>query len=371
MPDPRLDKLARVLVHYSLGLQPGHLFRINAPVVAADLVRAVYREAVRAGAYVLPRITVDGLDEIFLKTASEEQLRYLSPLAVQEIEQIDATLTIWADSNTKALTGVEPKRAALAQQARQPLMRTLMQRAAAGQLTWCGTLFPTQAHAQDAEMSLTDYEDFVYSAGHLDEDDPVAAWRAVSARQQRLVDLLGRKRQLRIVAPDTDLTLGVAGRTWINADGAKNFPDGEVFTGPVEDSAEGHITFSFPAVHMGREVEGIRLEFEQGKVVKATARKGEDLLTSLLDMDAGARYLGEFAFGTNADIRRYTRNTLFDEKIGGTIHLAVGASYPDTGGRNQSGLHWDIVRDLRQGGRVYADGELIYQDGQFLPHLVR
>jgi aminopeptidase len=246
-----------------------------------------------------------------------------------------------------------------------------MQRAAAGQLTWCGTLFPTQAHAQDAEMSLTDYEDFVYSAGHLDEDDPVAAWRAVSAHQQRLVDLLGQKRQLRIVAPDTDLTIGVAGRTWINADGAKNFPDGEVFTGPVEDSAEGHITFSFPAVHMGREVEGIRLEFEQGKVVKATARKGEDLLTSLLDMDAGARYLGEFAFGTNADIRRYTRNTLFDEKIGGTIHLAVGASYPDTGGRNQSGLHWDIVRDLRQGGRVYADGELIYQDGQFLPHLVR
>lgn len=215
-------------------------------------------------------------------------------------------------------------------------------------------------------MSLTEYEDFVYGAGLLNEPDPVAAWRGVRARQARLIDRLSVVRQVRIVAPGTDLTVGVAGRTWINADGAKNFPDGEVFTGPVEDSAEGYISFSFPAVHLGREVEGIRLEFAQGKVVKATATKGQDLLASLLDMDAGARYLGEFAFGTNEGIQRYTRNTLFDEKIGGTMHLAVGASYPDTGGTNQSALHWDIVCDLRHGGEVYADGALIARDGQFL-----
>jgi aminopeptidase len=366
MADPRVEKLASVLVHYSLGLKPGQVFRINAPVAAADLIRAVYQEAVRAGAHVLPRIMLDGLDEIFLKQANEEQLRYLSPLAMQEIEQIDATLTIWADSNTKALTGVDPQRAALSQQARRPVMQTFMQRSAAGSLQWCGTLFPTQAHAQDAEMSLSEYEDFVYSAGHLDEADPVAAWRAISARQQRQCDRLMAVRDLHIVAPGTDLRLSVAGRTWINADGTKNFPDGEVFTGPVEDSAEGVISFTFPAVHLGREVEGVRLEFERGKVVRATARKGEDLLTSLLDMDAGARFIGEFAFGTNPDIQRFTRNTLFDEKIGGTIHLAVGASYPDTGGTNQSALHWDMVCDLRQGGQVFADGDLIYRDGRFL-----
>jgi aminopeptidase len=365
MADPRVEKLAQVLVQYSLELQPGRLVRIQGPVAAAELVRAVYREAIQAGAHVVTRVTLDGLDEIFLKQASEEQLRYVSPLALHEVEQIDASLTIWADSNTKALSGVDPKRAALVQQTRQPIMRRFMERAAAGDLNWCGTLFPTQAHAQDAEMSLTEYEDFVYGAGLLDETDPVAAWRAVSARQQRFVELLGSKRELHIRGPETDLRLSVAGRTWLNADGQKNFPDGEVFTGPVEDSASGHITFSYPAVYMGREVEGVRLEFAGGQVVRATARKGEDLLTALLDTDAGARYLGEFAFGTNEGIQRFTRNILFDEKIGGTIHLAVGASYPDTGGKNQSGLHWDMICDLRQGGEVFADGELIYRDGQF------
>jgi aminopeptidase len=366
MADPRVEKLAAVLVHYSLELKPGQLVRINAPAVAAELIRAVYREAVRAGAHVLPRVTLDGLDEIFLKEASEEQLRYLSPLTVQEIEQIDATLTIWADTNTRALTNVDPKRSAIAQQTRQPIMKRFMQRAAEGALNWCGTLYPTQAHAQDAEMSLTEYEDFVYGAGRLDEDDPVAAWREVAKRQDALVKLLGSKRELRIVAPDTDLRLGIGGRTWISADGTKNFPDGEVFTGPVEETAEGHISFSFPAVYLGREVEGVRLTFQQGRVVAATARKGEALLQSLLEMDAGARYLGEVAFGTNPGIQRHTRNILFDEKIGGTIHLALGSSYPETGGRNQSALHWDMICDLRSGGEVYADGELIYRDGAFI-----
>lgn len=366
MADPRVEKLAQVLVHYSLELRAGQLMRLNAPVAAADLIRAVYREAIRTGAHVLPRITLDGLDEIFLKVANDEQLGYLSPLMVQEVEQIDATLTIWADSNTKALSGVEPTRLAISQKTRQPLLRTFMQRAAAGQLQWCGTLFPTQAHAQDAEMSLTDYEDFVYGAGHLNDDDPVAAWRSVHRYQAGLVERLRTKSELRLVAPDTDLTLSVAGRTWINADGKKNFPDGEVFTGPIEESVNGHISFTYPAVHLGREVEGIRLEFSAGRVVNATARKGGEVLNSLLETDAGARYLGEFAFGTNTDIQRFSRNTLFDEKIGGTVHLAVGAGYPDTGSRNQSGLHWDMVCDLRQGGEVYADGELIYRDGAFI-----
>jgi aminopeptidase len=368
MADGRIESLARVLVQYSLGLTPGQLFRINAPVAAAPLVRAVHREAVRAGVHVLPRITLDGLDEILLRHGSEEQVSYLSPLALEEARQIDATLTIWADSNTKALTSIDPARIALLHKARQPLTQLFLERDAAGSLAWCGTLFPTQAHAQDAEMSLSEYEEFVYGAGHLDDPDPVAYWRGVRDRQQRLCDLLATKQTLHIVAPGTDLRLSVAGRTWINADGAKNFPDGEVFTGPVEDSAEGHISFTFPGTYLGRAVEGVRLEFERGRVARATATRGEDLLRSLLAMDAGARYLGEFAFGTNDGIQRHTRNTLFDEKIGGTVHLALGASYPASGGRNQSALHWDLVCDLRQGGRVEADGALIYRDGAFVMH---
>lgn len=215
-------------------------------------------------------------------------------------------------------------------------------------------------------MSLSDYEEFVYRACLLDQPDPVAAWQAVHDDQQRLCDLLATKRTLRVVTEGTDLSVSVAGRRWANSDGHRNFPSGEVFTGPVEDSATGHITFDFPAIYMGRSVEGVRLEFEQGRVVSATARKGEDLLLSTLGMDAGARYLGEFAFGTNQGIQRHTGNILFDEKIGGTIHMALGSAYPETGGLNRSALHWDMIRDLRQGGEVYADGELLYRNGQFV-----
>jgi aminopeptidase len=366
MSDPRIAKLARVLVRYSLQLKEGDLFTIKTGPLAAPLVRELCREALLVGANPIPRIWIDGLEELLYKHGSDAQIGYIPPMARLEIDEIDADLYIMASENTKSLSGADPRKVALRRQAGRELNERFQARAAAGEVNWAITLFPTHAAAQDAEMSLEDYADFVYGAGKLDEQDPVAAWQAVHAQQQRLADFLGTRQSIRLVGPDTDLTYYTAGRSWINADGQKNFPDGEVFTSPDETRTEGRIRFTFPAVYAGREVEDVRLVFEGGRVVQATAAKGEDLLRSLLDMDEGARRLGEAAFGTNYDIKRFSRNILFDEKIGGTIHLALGASFPEVDGQNRSALHWDMVCDMRQGGEAYADGELIYKDGKFL-----
>jgi aminopeptidase len=366
MSDARIVKLAHVLIHYSLEVKPGQLFRINASPAAAPLVREVYREAIQAGAHPVARLALDGLEEILYKYASDEQLTHLPELVRQEIEAIDATLSIIGGENSRALSGADPARVAMRRQAARPLQERLMQRSDEGKLNWCVTLFPTNSGAQDADMSLADYEDFVYAACKVDQDDPIAAWRATRDEQQRIADFLEGAREIRLVAPDTDLTYQVGGRKWVNCYGDKNFPDGEVFSGPEESSTSGTIRYTFPAIYMGREVSDIRLWFEGGKVVRATAGKGEDLLHKLLDMDEGARRLGEVAFGTNYGIQRYSRNILFDEKIGGTVHLALGAAYPETGATNQSALHWDMVCDMRAGGQAYADGQLFYKDGKFL-----
>jgi aminopeptidase len=366
MGDPRVTKLARVMMRYSLPLKEGDLFRIIASEAAAPLIREIYREALLLGVHPLLRIAIEGTEELLYKHGSEAQIRYVSNLAWQEIEEIDASLYILASENTKSLSAADPQKIAMRRQATRELNERFFARVHAGAANWSITLFPTQAAAQDAEMSLTDYEDFVYNAGKLDREDPVAAWQAVRAEQQRIADFLGAKQVIRLVGPDTDLTYHTAGRSWINAAGDRNFPDGEVFTSPDETSTQGHIRFSFPAVYSGREVEDVRLVFEDGKVTQATAAKGEDLLRSLLAMDEGALRLGEAAFGTNYDIQRFSRNILFDEKIGGTIHLALGSSFEEVGGQNRSALHWDMICDMRQGGAAYADGELFYKDGKFL-----
>lgn len=366
MADPRVEKLAEVLVRYSLALKPGQLFRISAPSAAAPLVRALVKQTLLVGAHPLPRIALEGVDELLYRHGSDEQLRYVPEVTRQEVEAMDATISVLASENTRALSGADPQRVALRRQAVRTMQARIMQRAAEGALNWCVTLFPTNAAAQDADMSLSDYEDFVYAACKLNESDPVAAWVASRDEQQRIADFLEAASEVRLVAPDTDLTYRVAGRKWVNCYGDRNFPDGEVFSGPEEASATGTIRYSFPAVYSGREVSDVRLWFEGGKVVKATAAKGEELLHSLLDMDEGARRLGEVAFGTNYGIQRFSRNILFDEKIGGTVHLALGAGYPETGSTNESALHWDMICDMRQGGEAYADGRLFYKDGKFL-----
>jgi aminopeptidase len=366
MPDPRVEKLAQVLVRYSLALKPGQLFRISAPAAAAPLVRELVKEALLAGANPITRIALEGVDEALYKYGSDAQIRHVPQLMRQEIEEIDATISVLASENTKALSGAEPQKVAARRQAMREIQQRVMERAAEEQLNWCVTLYPTNAAAQDADMSLSDYEDFVYTACKLNEPDPVAAWKASRDEQQRIADFLAQASVIRLVAPDTDLTYHVPGRKWVNCYGDKNFPDGEVFSSADEGKTEGHIRYTFPAVYMGREVSDVRLWFEGGKVVKATAAKGEELLHSLLDMDEGARILGEVAFGTNYGIQRFSRNILFDEKIGGTVHLALGAGYPETGSTNQSALHWDMICDMREGGEAYADGKLFYKDGKFL-----
>jgi aminopeptidase len=367
MRDPRLEKLAGVLVTYSVGVKGGDLVRISGAAVAEPLILALYREVLAAGGHPVVRMVPDACQEILLNDGSDRQLEFTDPLALHETETIDCAIGIWANENTKALTNVDPARQAQASKARRPILETFLKRAADDALRWTGTQFPTQASAQDAEMSLAEYEEFVFGAGLLDRDDPAAAWRAIEDRQQRVCDYLEKARQMHFTTPQgTDLMLGIEGRHWKNCCGHENFPDGEVFTGPIETATHGVVCYSFPAVHGGREVHDIRLEFQDGRVVDATASKGEAFLHQMLDQDAGARVLGELAIGTNYSIRRYTKNTLFDEKIGGTFHAALGAAYPESGGTNQSALHWDMVCDLREGGRIEVDGRLISENGRFL-----
>jgi aminopeptidase len=366
MRDPRLQKLADVLVNYSVGVKPNQLVRIWGPTLSQPLIVELFRSVLAAGGHPFVRMAPEQLQEIFVKHGSDEQLKFVNPINLLEYEKIDCNIGIWAEENTRAMSNVDPKRMGLSESARKPLMDIFMKRAGSGALKWTGTQFPTNGSAQDAEMSLAEYEDFVFSAGLLDRPDPVVAWKQVSERQQRLVDHLNGKRDYHVVAANgTDVRISVSGMKWINCDGHENFPDGEVFTGPVVDSVNGRINFSFPAVHHGRECDGVRLTFRNGKVIDASATKGQDFLFSMLDMDGGSRLLGECAIGTNYNITRYTRNTLFDEKIGGTVHFALGAGYPETGNSNQSALHWDMVVDLRQGGFVAVDGEKISVDGKF------
>jgi len=368
--DPRLDKLAKVLVEYSTEVRRGQLVRIHGEPVATPLIEALYERTLAAGAHPVVRSAPESLLEIFFTQASDEQLQYVSPLAKYEIETIDVSIGLWAETNTKALSRTDPKRQGMTSAARRPIFETFMNRAASGELRWTGTLFPTAASAQDAEMSLRDYEDFVFRAGKLHLDDPIKAWQQIQEAQRQVKEHLENVEQLRFQAANgTDLTVNVSGMKWINCCGKENFPDGEVFTGPNLDAADGGVNgtvrYSFPAVHGGREVHDVELTFEKGRVTDFKAGKGEDFLKAMLDQDENARYMGEIAIGTNYDITEYTKNTLFDEKIGGTFHAAVGSGYPETGNANSSGLHWDMVCDLREGGEITADGETIMKDGRF------
>ena len=366
MADPRLERLAEVLVDYSTRVRDGDLVDISAPAAAAPLVRELYRRVLGAGGRPQVRTESEGELEILLREGSDEQLDWINPARREATERADVRIAVEASTNTRAQTNVDPGREARRARAREPLLRRFLERASAGELRWCATLFPTHAAAQDAQMSLSDYEDFVYRAGLLDHDDPVTAWRELGARLHGLAAWLGEKRELRIVAEGTDLTLGVQGRTWVPSDGHENFPDGEVFTAPVETRVDGTIRFTYPASFHGRQVKDVELAFETGEVVGARAGSGEEFLREMIAMDEGARRAGEFSFGLNDAVPEFTGHTLFDEKIGGTVHLALGAAYPESGGTNESALHWDLVCDLRSGSAVYADGELVYADGRFL-----
>lgn len=366
MTDSLMTTWAKLLTGYSAVVEPGQRVAITGGVAAEPLLRAVYREVVARGAspVMLPSFTDLGAE--LLGNGSDEQLQWLSPVEKFVREEADIVINIMAETNTKAMSGVDPSRQAMYQKARAELFQTFMRRDAEGSMRWVLTLYPTDAYAQDAGMSTADFTEFVANACRLYEPDPVAAWKQAKDEQQRLIEWLTGKEEIQLRGTDTDLKVSVAGRTWINAGGTHNMPDGEVFTGPVEDSATGTVNFSYPVSVGGREVRDIRLRFEAGKVVEASAAENEAYLIQQLDTDAGARFLGEFAFGTNFGISQFTKNILFDEKIGGTVHMAVGAGYPATGSSNQSAVHWDMICELRDGGEVDVDGEPFMRDGKFL-----
>ncbi len=365
MPDPRISKLAKVLVQYSLDLQPGVQFVLRTSPLAEELNLEVYKEAILAGAHVTLQMGLPGSAEIFFKNASDAQLEYISPVRRLVTETFDASLYIEAEHNTRELSGVNPERQSLFSKANAEISKIFLERAANKDLKWSLTVFPTHAMAQEADMSLSEYQEFVYSAGMLHLDDPVAFWKKEGLRQREIINWLEGRDQVVIKGSNVDLAFSIKERTFEPADGKYNFPDGEIFTGPVEESANGYIRFSYPAIYGGQEVEDIELWFENGKVVKEKASKGNELLTTLLNTDEGARYLGEWGIGTNYGIQRFTKNMLFDEKIGGTIHLAVGAGYPETGSKNDSGIHWDMLCDMAE-SEIIVDGDLMYKDGKFV-----
>jgi aminopeptidase len=354
-----IARWADLLVDYCLRVTPGETIVIGSEWEARPLVEACYRAVVRRGAHPLVRLDLPGLAEFFLEHASDAQLAHVPPTALYEAETADGRIRIAAESDTRAMRRIEPRRQAAFDRARDPIRR------AASKKRWVLTQYPTGAYAADAGMSLQDYEAFVAAAMFLDRDDPVAAWQDLGRRQAGLVEVMSGVQTLRIEAEGTDLTLSVAGRTWINSDGRRNMPSGEIFTGPVESSPTGRLRCSFPVCRGGREVGGIALEFAEGRVVSARAEEGEDYLLSMLDLDPGARRLGEIGIGLNYGISRFTGSILYDEKIGGTVHLALGQSYPETGGVNESALHWDLIVDLRQGGKVTADGRVVMEDGKW------
>jgi aminopeptidase len=363
MSDPRVSKLAKVLIYYSLEIKPGQKLRISASPLAQELTLAAYEEAIKAGAHVYVEQPMEELLEIFYKYASDDQLDFVPPVSKMMVETFDADLSIEALPNRRVLTAVEPGRIARHAKARTELMKTYMERSARGELHWCVTVFPNNASAQDADMSLHDYTEFVFAAGMLNEDDPTKFWKAEGQRQARLLEWLKGGEKVVLKGTDIDMTLSIKDRFFVAGDGKNNFPDGEIFTGPLEDSANGWVRFKYPAIFLGQEVADIELQFENGKVVKETASKNQAFLTATLNTDTGARYLGEWGIGTNYGITKFTKDMLFDEKIGGTIHFATGASYPETGGKNISAIHWDMLCDMSD-SEIRVDNELFYKNGK-------
>jgi aminopeptidase len=372
MTDPRIVNLAWILVEYCMDVQPGDHVAIVGSPLAEPLIKEVFRYALRAGGYPYPFMGLellrgmDGLDEILLKEGSDAQIQHIPRTDEMILTEFEALVAIRSQGNTHGLSNVDPARQALRSKARSEIVETYFNRSAANEFRWCGTLFPTTGYAQDADMSLSEFEDYVYSTTYVDTPDPIAKWQEIHNHQQKWVDWLVGKKQVEVKGPNVDLKLSIEGRTFINSDGKNNMPSGEIFTGPVEDSVNGWVHFTYPAVHEGREVSDVRLEFEDGRVVKASAKKNESLLLEMLNIDPGARYLGEWAIGTNEMINRFIKNILFDEKIGGTFHLALGRGYPQTGSQNKSAIHWDMICDMRDGGEIIVDGELFYKSGDFL-----
>ncbi len=361
------EKYAKVLVDYSVKVKKGELTIIRAgSYVAQPLIKEIYKQVLLRGGHPVVRTVVDGLNEVYIQNATDEQLEYIDPMTEIEYDKAKNIISIGAPLNVKNMARQDSKKLAKRSGVMKRLSEKMLKRSADGDLNWVIADFPTQALAQEAKMSLDEYTDFLVKACWLHIDDPVSKWKEIGEKQEKIAEYLNSKTKIRITGDKTDITFNVAGRIWKSCAGECNFPDGEVYTSPVEDSANGQIYFDFPQIYHGNEAQKVLLTLENGKIIKAEAEKGEEFLNNMLDMDEGSRFVGEIAIGTNEMIQDVTGNILFDEKIGGSIHMAAGASYPDTGGKNVSGLHWDLIKNMKNGGKIYADDVLIYQDGKFL-----
>lgn len=361
------DKYAEVLVDYSTDVQKGDLVIIRAEsLYAKDLVKAVYKRVLERGGHPLVRTAIGDMAEMFIKYASDEQLDYIDPITKLEYETVDKYISIGSPLNTKSMARADLGKLARRGKATKPLSEMLLGRSARGEAKWVIADVPTHALAQEAKMSLDEYTEFLFKSCYLDLDDPVAKLKELDDKQTKWANYLNGVKKLHITGEKTDITFNVEGRKWISCSGLNNYPDGEVFTSPVEDGINGEIYFDYPQNYRGNEAQGVHLWIENGKVVKAAAEKGVEFLNAMLDMDEGSRGIGEIAVGTNDMIQEITGNILFDEKIGGAIHMAVGASYPETGGKNVSGLHWDLIKNMKNGGKIFADDVLIYENGKFI-----
>ena len=358
-------KYAELLVNYCLNIQEGDKLLIQSTTLAEDLVREVYKVALKSGAFPEVELRFRGQNRIFFEEASDSQLNYISPINKLYIDSFDAYLSIRAPFNLKEEANVDPQKRIRRAGATKKLSETFARRTGNGALKRSLCQYPTDACAQEAGMSLDEYREFVFKACYLNLDNPNDRWLEIRKEQQKIVDFLNDRSSLRYVNERSDITFSVEGRTWINSDGRVNMPSGEVFTGPVEDSLNGRVFFDYPSIYMGKEVSGVSFEVKDGRIERWSADKGEEVLDEIMKID-GARYFGEAAIGTNYNIDKPTKNILFDEKIGGTIHMAVGQSYLNTGGKNESTIHWDLIADMTKGGQIYADDSLVYENGQFL-----
>lgn len=363
--DPLTERFGRLIAEYCLDLKPREHVLIRAGIPAIDGVRSIYKASVERGAYPIVQFTDSVMTEMFYRHAPRELLEFLSPIEEYIQEKVEALARVISSDHTKPLTSIDPEKMKTRSQTLRRLTDIFMRRDSEGSLKWVVTLYPTPAEAQEAGFSPLEWREFVFKAMKLHTPNPVEEWKRFAQEQRRIRDTLSKVDELHLTGPGIDLKVKVGGRTWIEDDGRNNMPGGEVFTAPHEDATEGTVEFDYPAVWRGIEVHRVRLRFKNGRVTHATAEKGEEHLRKLLETDPGASVLGEFAFGLNYDITRHTKQILFDEKIGGTIHMALGAAYPRTGGKNQSAIHWDMVKDMKK-ATVKADGDIIYQNGRFL-----
>jgi len=364
MVDSRVEKLAKLCVHYSVAVKPKEKVVIQGSELAFPLINEIFRECLLSDAYPYVKPELD-VAYTFYRHAKEHQLRFVSPFEKFMDENMDVQLRIECQPNPKRLTNIDPSKIQLRRASGRESSEILTKRSLEGKFRSVILPYRINAEAQEAAVSLEEYEDFVYKSCLVDKEDPAAEWKKVHEQQERVCHFLNQIDEMHVLGEDTDLTFSVKGRKWINCSGKENMPDGEVFTGPIEDSANGVVRFTLPGIFSGREVEDIKLTFRDGKVVEASAAKGNEFLQSILRID-GADRIGEAAVGTNYGITKFTKNMLFDEKIGGTIHIALGTSFPETGGLNESAVHWDILKDMKKDGEIYADGKLFYKNGKFV-----